>query len=275
MQISTFAALLVSTIYIVLFLCFDRQFFHGWWGSERSIDMEFSLEAFKQAPSREALELCRKTDLYLIADFYDISVTKTARKQEVRDEIDAALTQHGILQLSPNVGVGLNAVASDDATTSGSDPMLHSLRGVNSEDLKLAIQLKQLDLEIKRQEHTTQLLRFRQCELETQADWRATGSVGAQMVQPPSLNMSTDSHLSSVPQVFGPSDSAADFDISRHLTLVPVFRDNEVESYLGAFERIAVALRWPKEVWSLLIQCKLTGKAQKICSMLSVADTLD
>ncbi len=34
---------------------------------------------------------------------------------------------------------------------------------MNSEDLKLAIQLKQLDLEIKRQEHTTQLLRFRQC----------------------------------------------------------------------------------------------------------------
>ncbi len=41
--------------------------------------MEFSLEAFKQAPSREALEMCRKTDLYLIADFYDISVMKAAR----------------------------------------------------------------------------------------------------------------------------------------------------------------------------------------------------
>ncbi len=50
--------------------------------------MEFSLEAFKQAPSREALDVCRKTDLYLIADFYDISVTKAARKQEVRDVID-------------------------------------------------------------------------------------------------------------------------------------------------------------------------------------------
>ncbi len=51
---------------------------------------------------------------------------------------------------------------------------------------------------------------------------------------------------------------------------MPVFRDNEVDSYFGAFERIAAALRWPREVWSLLIQCKLTGKAQEVCSTLSV-----
>ncbi len=47
-----------------------------------------------------------------------------------------------------------------------------SLSGLGTADLKLAIQLKQLDLEIKRQEHTTQVLSFRQCELETQAGHR-------------------------------------------------------------------------------------------------------
>ncbi len=47
-----------------------------------------------------------------------------------------ALTQHGILQLSPNVGVGVSAEASDDVNASGFDPMLRSLRSVNSEDLK-------------------------------------------------------------------------------------------------------------------------------------------
>lgn len=44
-----------------------------------------------------------------------------------------------------------------------------------------------------------------------------------------------------------------DFDVSRHLTLVPAFRDNEVDSYFAAFERIAAALHWLREVWSLLI----------------------
>ncbi len=51
----------------------------------------------------------------------------------MRDAIDVALTQHGILQSkSPNVGVGVSAEASDDVNASGCDPMLRSLRGVNS-----------------------------------------------------------------------------------------------------------------------------------------------
>ncbi len=48
-----------------------------------------------------------------------------------------------------------------------------------------------------------------------------------------------------------------------------------MDSYFGTFERIAVALRWPKEVWPLLLQCCLIGKAQEVCSALSVNDSLD
>ena len=46
------------------------------------------------------------------------------------------------------------------------------------------------------------------------------------------------------------------------------------ESYFGAFERIAVALNWPKDVWAILLQCKLTGKAQEVCAFLSTEDSL-
>lgn len=58
------------------------------------------------------------------------------------------------------------------------------------------------------------------------------------------------------------------FDVSKHISLVPVFR--EVESYFGAFERIAIALRWPPDVY----KCKLSGRAQEACSSLSVEDSL-
>ncbi len=36
-----------------------------------------------------------------------------------------------------------------------------------------------------------------------------------------------------------------------------------------------MALRWPKEVWPLLLQCRLIGKAQEVCSALSINDSLD
>ncbi len=126
--------------------------------------MEFSIDVFRQKPSYEILGLCPKNDLYLIADFYDIPITKTARKKEVREVIEMALVQQGVLS-------AVQPLESDDANVgegvSGGEQ--GSLSGLGTADLKLAIQLKQLDLEIKRQEHTTQVLRFRQRELETQA----------------------------------------------------------------------------------------------------------
>uniref|UniRef100_A0A8C6PMF9 SCAN box domain-containing protein n=1 Tax=Nothobranchius furzeri TaxID=105023 RepID=A0A8C6PMF9_NOTFU len=64
------------------------------------------------------------------------------------------------------------------------------------------------------------------------------------------------------------------FDVGKNIVLVPPFRETEVEAYFYAFERIAVALHWPKEVWSLLLQCKLAGKAQEVCAALSMEDSL-
>lgn len=71
------------------------------------------------------------------------------------------------------------------------------------------------------------------------------------------------------------SQSASGYDVSKYISLVPIFREAEVEAYFGAFERVAGALRWPKEVWAILLQCKLTGKAQEACAALSVEDGLN
>ncbi|XP_070397569.1 uncharacterized protein [Nothobranchius furzeri] len=52
------------------------------------------------------------------------------------------------------------------------------------------------------------------------------------------------------------------FDVGKCIALVPTFRETEVDSFFSAFERLAAALDWPREVWSLVLQCKLSGKAQ-------------
>ena len=56
--------------------------------------------------------------------------------------------------------------------------------------------------------------------------------------------------------------------------MVTSFRESEVDTYVNVFERIASALHWTKEFWPLLLQCKLVGKAQKVCSTLSLEDSL-
>ncbi len=74
-----------------------------------------------------------------------------------------------------------------------------------------------------------------------------------------------------------PSEGAAlgtNFDVSKNISLVSQFRETEVDSYFGMFERIASALNWSREVWPLLLQCKLTGKAQEVYATLSLVDSL-
>lgn len=49
--------------------------------------MEFSIEAFKHSLTVETLYSCRKSDLILVADYYDISLSKVATKQAIRDVV--------------------------------------------------------------------------------------------------------------------------------------------------------------------------------------------
>ena len=60
------------------------------------------------------------------------------------------------------------------------------------------------------------------------------------------------------------------FDVSKHIRLVPPFQEKEVDKYFVHFEKIATSLEWSKEVWTLLLQSVLIGKAREIYSALPV-----
>lgn len=47
-----------------------------------------------------------------------------------------------------------------------------------------------------------------------------------------------------------------------------------MDSNFSAFERTAVSLNWPKDVWSLLLQCRLVGKAMEVFSTLPLVESL-
>uniref|UniRef100_A0AAV2JB14 Uncharacterized protein n=1 Tax=Knipowitschia caucasica TaxID=637954 RepID=A0AAV2JB14_KNICA len=72
-----------------------------------------------------------------------------------------------------------------------------------------------------------------------------------------------------------PVVSAPEFDVTKNIHLVPTFRETEVESYFCVFERIAGALHWPRDVWAILLQCNLSGRASEACASLAVSDMLD
>jgi len=66
-----------------------------------------------------------------------------------------------------------------------------------------------------------------------------------------------------------PSTSSG-FDISKHICFVPPFQEHEVDKYFLHFEKVATSLEWPKDVWTLLLQSVLVGKAREVYSALSL-----
>ena len=157
-----------------------------------------------------------------------------------------------------------------------------------SDDARHRLRLARLQIEAQEKETDAEYshkLAFRKMELQMEADTsnrRIELEIGAEKeVKLKRLELETAA-VSSAQSPPGPTRSihtepsapARGFEVSRNVVLVPQFREAEVDAYFTAFERVATSLKWPKEVWSILLQCKLTGKAQEILAALSLEDSL-
>ena len=60
------------------------------------------------------------------------------------------------------------------------------------------------------------------------------------------------------------------FNVTKHIRLVPPFQEKEVDKYFLHFEKVAENFNWPKEHWTLLLQSVLIGKAREIYIQLGV-----
>lgn len=70
------------------------------------------------------------------------------------------------------------------------------------------------------------------------------------------------------------SDSSI-FDVNKCICLIPPFSDKDVGKYFVLFERVAMTLKWPKQIWPLLLQSVFTGKAQDAYASLPPDLSLD
>ena len=66
-----------------------------------------------------------------------------------------------------------------------------------------------------------------------------------------------------------------EFDVSKHIKLVPPFNDKDVDKYFLHFEKVAEKCKWPPDVWTLMLQSVLSGKAQEVYSALSIEQSSD
>ncbi len=247
--------------------------------------MEFDLISFTLTPTIEVFNRCRKRDLLMIADFFNINVPREATKQVVKEELYDKLVNEGILPKQSDDSEGIEefeAAVGKELDSVG----LPDTNVMAFQDPRIAVRLRELDLEIKKQECEAQMIKLRTVEAEADRDITLqklaleAQRVAAQPVPLPRTKIqSISSPISTVASPLagghGHASSDVSFDPSRYIKLVPPFREAEVDSYFVAFERVAGKLGWPKDMWALLLQCSLTGKAQEVCSALPIESSLD
>ncbi len=263
----------------------------------------FDLQSFIDNPTLDKFDRCRKDDLLKIAEHYGISVVRQALKKTIKGVILQKLVELDVLVL-PDADDGEAAqsagdtrpsspVASEKALSEAAEVEVESDAkaalppfypfsppSVGSEsDVRLKVRLARMQMEVQERAQTRQAemeLRLKVRRLEIEAEKQ----VKLRQIELEAMKVTSGTIVQSRPvplvNVASNSSTAAfdTFDISKRIVLVPHFRETEVDTYFSAFEHIASALRWPKEVWPLLLQCKLIGKAQEVCSALPLEESL-
>lgn len=175
--------------------------------------MEFKLEEFVANPTANMLDKCRKANLILIVSSLDVHVPPSVKKKELQNLLHEKLSERGLIgEPDPTVGVELGDLPSIPALL----PTSQSQTGMTAEEMRLTLRIKEVEVRQREMEVESMHLNVRALELQRGA--AVASSLLPQQTSTPS-----------------PHDS---FDVSRHISLVPLFRESKVDSYFSAFERI-------------------------------------
>ncbi len=110
-----------------------------------SVSMDFDLIEFSLNPTVEVYNRCRKKDLVLVADFFNISVPKSLLKQVIKEQLyDELVVSAGILPGQSEAGE-----EESEAGVETSEVFLNADASESSNGTKLAVKLKELDLLIR------------------------------------------------------------------------------------------------------------------------------
>ena len=128
---------------------------------------------------------------------------------------------------------------------------LDKKKEIHSSDDETLLKIKQLDLEI--------------LKLESEAKIESQKIQAEERVQLEKLALEKAK--------LNASSGSSHFDPTRHVRLVPPFQEKEVDKYFSYFEKVAENLKWPKEMWTTLLQSVFVGKAREVYSALPIDQT--
>ncbi|XP_062921899.1 uncharacterized protein LOC134355640 [Mobula hypostoma] len=217
-------------------------------------------EEFIKAPTLEALEDARKSELVAVAKRLNLAKVKSTMR---REEIHRAIVEHYVSKgMFPQGELGVVSIEkpAGDAVQ------------VQLEKLRLEHEFRVRQLEHKEKQRERQLEReekerdrqLEREEKERQWEREERGKQREREFELEKLKIRAEQGL--VPNQGG------GFRATQEVRLVPPFDDTDVDRYFLHFEKVAISQDWPRDKWVVLLQSVLKGKAQQAYSALSAED---
>ena len=224
-------------------------------------DTDFNVEAFleKENLSVEDLSKLKKAHLRAIVEHANVTVPTSA-------------TKAGLVQ-AISVHLDLGERQAEPAQTVQSSLELEKLRlELEFKERKERERKRKKEKEKKGKGKEKKGRRREREEKEREFKLKMAEIENQKEVELKKLEISATSSQNSVP----PSTSARPgFDLAKNIRLVPKFDEQDVETFFSTFEKYAHRLEWPTEYWTLMLQSVFVGKAQKVCSELSIEQSSD
>ena len=227
--------------------------------------MSFELDKFTAEPSVELLNLGKKTDLLNLAKHYKLSEIKSSmRKHEIKNILVQYFVDEEIFNEN-----ALSLIVDVQSVSS-------------SKELELKFHIRQLEIQEREKERQREREREREERRERKGkrngkrkgERRKRKGKGERRKRKGreregkriSIKNEEMQERANQPK----QKIEYNFDVTKHIRLVPPFQEKEVDKYFLHFEKVAENLNWPKEHWTLLLQSVLIGKAREIYTQLGV-----
>ena len=210
--------------------------------------MSFDLDKFTAEPFVELLNLGKKTDLLNLAKHYKLSEIKSSmRKHEIKNILVQYFVDEEIFNEN-----ALSLIVDVQSVSS-------------SKELELKFQIRQLKIQERQKEREREREREREEreEREKEREREERQKEREFHLRMREIEMQERANQSKQKIEYN-------FDVTKHIRLVPPFQEKEVDKYFLHFEKVAENLNWPKEHWTLLLQSVLIGKAREIYTQLDV-----
>ena len=234
--------------------------------------MSFDLHKFTAEPSVELLNLGKKTDLLDLAKHYKLSEIKSSmRKHEIKNILVQYFVDEEIFNEN-----ALSLIVDVQSVSS-------------SKELELKLQIRQLEIQEREKERKREREREerereerekererereeREKEREREREEREKEREREREEREKEREFQLKMREIEMQERANQSKQKIEynFDVTKHIRLVPPFQEKEVDKYFLHFEKVAENLNWPKEHWTLLLQSVLIGKAREIYTQLGV-----